>query len=126
VFDFFVNPTDARYQQWWPGTHLRFHTIQRRPEHVGNRVYMDEFDGGKRVRMRGAVVEAAPGARLVWQFRRAVSLPLWLALDLVDDATGVLITHTVRAGYGGAGALLVPVFRLYFSRDFAQALDEHV
>ncbi len=31
VFDFVINPTDATYQQWWPGTHLHLHTDRERP-----------------------------------------------------------------------------------------------
>ena len=128
VFDFLIDCSDDRYQRWWPGTHLRFHTIHRRPGNVGNLVYMDEFVGTRRVRMQGVVIEALPGSRIVWQlkpiFRLAV--PVWLALDLRDDATGVFITHSDRAGYTGAGAVLDLLFRMYLNARFIRQLDAHV
>lgn len=39
---------------------------------------------------------------------------------------GVMITHRIRAGWAGWGRILDPLFRLYFSRSFAAALDTHV
>jgi uncharacterized protein YndB with AHSA1/START domain len=127
VFAFLVDCTDARYQRWWPGVHLRYHTLRRQPGLVGSLVFMDERIGRRRVRMQGVVVEAVPGTRLVWQLRPwSVPLPVWLALDLEDDPTGVTMTHTVRAGFSGAGARLDPLFRLYFTDRFAQDLDAHV
>jgi hypothetical protein len=87
---------------------------------------MDEYVGTRRLRMKGIVVEAVPGQRLVWQLKRAIRLPARLELELTDHAGGVAITHTTRAGFGGAGRILDPLLRLYFSKRFARALDEHV
>ena len=47
-------------------------------------------------------------------------------VQLDDFAGGVEITHTLRAGFRGAGRFLDPLLRLFFSRGFAQALDDHV
>ena len=69
VFGFLLNCTDEQYRRWWPGTHLEFRTLKRCAEQVGSLVYLDEFVGQRRVRMRGRVTEVVPNARIVWQFR---------------------------------------------------------
>ena len=126
IFEFLVNPTDEAYRRWWPGTHLHFHLLERHAKHVGDIVYMDEYVGRRRLRMRGIVIEADPGRRLVWQMKKAIRLPVRLELELRDYAGGVAITHTTRAGLRGAGQVLDPLFRIYFSDRFARDLDEHV
>jgi hypothetical protein len=126
VYDFLLNATDSEYQDWWPGVHLQFHTLKRCPNNVGNTVYMDEFIGTYRVRMTAVVVAAIPGRKLVWQLKKGLRLPARLALELDDDETGVLITHTIRVGFGGLGSVLDPFFGVFCSADFAAAMDEHV
>ena len=126
VFDFLLRCTDEQYRRWWPGTHLRFHTLRRHVEDVGNLVTMDEFVGRRRVRLQGVVIEAVPGTRIVWRLKKGVPLPGWLCLDLVDDDAGVTIRHTVRAGLGGIGRALDPLLRLYLSAGFVRDLDAHV
>lgn len=125
ITDFMLNPTDREYQAWWPGTHLAFHTVERHPNHVGSVVYMDEFVGKRRIQMMGIVTQAVPGKQIVWQLKKIVRLPVWLILVLEEDAAGVTLTHTIRAGFEGLGRLLDPLFRVYFSREFARAMDEH-
>jgi hypothetical protein len=51
LLDFMLNCTDQRYQAWWPGTHLAFHTVKRRPGDIGNVIYMDEYVGQRRLKM---------------------------------------------------------------------------
>lgn len=102
------------------------HTLKRCPNNVGNIVYMDEFIGDYRVKTTGVVVEAIGGKKLVWQLKKGVRLPVQLFLELDDDGAGVLITHTLRVGFEGLGSVLDPAFRIYFSRKFAAAIDEHV
>ena len=126
VFDFLLNCTDEQYRRWWPGIHLRFHTLERRAGHVGNRVVMDEYVGRHRLRLTGVVREAVPGSTIVWQLGKGVLLPVRLRLDLTDDGAGVTITHTVRAGVRGLGAVLDPLLRLYFTEALARDLDAHV
>jgi hypothetical protein len=126
VLDFLLNCTDEEYRAWWPGTHLHLHALARRPDHIGSTYYMDEFVGRYRLRMTAVVCALEPGKRIVWQLKRGITLPAWLTLDLADDAAGVVITHTVEAGYRGLGRLLDRVLRLYLSRNFERALDEHV
>jgi hypothetical protein len=126
IFDFLLDCTDEQYRRWWPGTHLGFRTLERRAGHVGKRVAMDELIGRRRVRATGVVREAVPGTRIVWQLGKGVPLPVWLRLDLEDVGAGVTITHRTQAGLAGLGAVLDPLFRLYFSDDLARDLDGHV
>lgn len=126
ICEFLLNSTDARYQRWWPGTHLALHTIRSAPNHIGAVVYMDELVGNRRIKMLGVVTEAAPGRRITWQLKKMVCLPVRVSLDLSDNHHGVTVTHTIRAGFSGVGILLDPIFRLYFSPDFRKSLDEHV
>jgi hypothetical protein len=104
----------------------QLHPLKRTDDHVGDVIYMDEYIGERRVRMKGLVVEAVPEHKLVWQLRKLIKLPVRLSLDLRDDEGGVAITHTIEAGFKGPGRLLDPLIRLYFSRKFAAALDDHV
>lgn len=126
ISDFLLNCTDERYRGWWLGTHLQLHVLARGNDHVGDVVFMDEYIGKRRVRMTGVVVEAVPGKKLVWRLRKGVRLPVWLALELTDHDGGVRLRHTIRAGLSGVGRVLDPLFRFYFSRGFAAAMDEHV
>jgi hypothetical protein len=87
---------------------------------------MNEYVGARRVRLMGIVVEAVSGKRLVWQLKAGIRLPVWLSLEFADATDGVTITHRIRAGWTGWGRHLDPIFRLYFSRSFAAALDAHV
>jgi hypothetical protein len=126
IFEFLANPTDQAYRQWWPGVHLQFRPLERHAEYVGDVVYMDEYVGTRRLRMRGIVKEALPGKRLVWQLKRVIRLPARLELDFTDYDGGVAIAHTTQLGFRAAARILDPLFRLYFSERFARALDEHV
>lgn len=126
IFDFLADPNDRAYQRWWPGTHLQFHVLERHQGHVGDVIYMDEYVGTRRLRMRGIVLEAVPGKKLVWQLKKVIKLPARLSLELADYEGGVAITHTIHAGLGGAGAILDPLVGLFFSTRFTAALDDHV
>lgn len=125
IFDFLIRPTDHDYQRWWPGTHLELHVLQDRPGNVGSVVYMDEWIGDRRVKMTGIIVEAERGKRIVWQLKQFVRLPVWLVLELEEAEGGVTLTHTIRAGFGGAGRMLDGLFRAYFSPDFERSMDAH-
>jgi hypothetical protein len=126
ITDFLLNCTDEAYRHWWPGTHLSFHTIKRVPGDVGNLVFMDEFIGDRRIRMQGVVTEVHPGKRLVWQCTKLIRWPVKLVLQLDDEGDAARLTHTIEAGFNGFGRILDPLFRLYFSRRFAESMDQHV
>jgi hypothetical protein len=123
VLHFFLHPTDAVYRRWWPGTHFRMHPLNDTVG-VGQIVYMDEMIGDRRLRLSCEVVFLGP-ERITWQFRRIVTLPAWLDLRVAEAPGGAIVTHTIRAGYRGLGVLLDPLFRLYFSRRFAQMMHDH-
>ena len=126
IFDFLADPDDESYRAWWPGTHLQFHTVERGDEHLGDVVFMDEYIGKRRLRMRALVTDAVPGRKLDWQLRKGIRLPARLSLRLEDYEGGVEITHTVRAGFRGLGRILDPVLRVVMSERFARDLDDHV
>jgi hypothetical protein len=126
ITEFLLSPTDERYRAWWPGTHLQFHVVASRPDHVGDVVWMDEYVGSRRLRMTGVVVEAEPGRTIVWQLKRWVRLPAVLRLDLVDQGGGCLVRHRTQVGSRGIGRIFDPLLRLYVSPRFAAELDEHV
>jgi hypothetical protein len=125
VTTFLLNPTDIGYRMWWKGTHLQLHPIKGSMG-TGEAVYMDEYIGARRVRMTAIVIESIAGAKITWQLKKIITLPAWLSLELEDDDQGVIITHTIRAGFAGAGHILDPILRIYFSETFTRALDEHV
>lgn len=125
LIDFMLNCTDQQYQAWWPGVHLAFHTVTRRPGDVGNVVYMDEYVGPRRIKMRGVVSEVVAGKKIEWQFKQIVRLPARLILEADDDNGDVMLTHTLQVGFKGMGSILDPLLRLYFTDEFARAMDEH-
>jgi hypothetical protein len=125
VTTFLLNPTDAEYRMWWKGTHLQFHPTGRSTG-IGQPVYMDEYIGARRVRMTAILIESIPGSRITWQFKKILTLPAWLSLELEDDDEGVTVAHTIRAGFAGVGRILDPLLRIYFSTSFTKAMDEHV
>jgi hypothetical protein len=89
-------------------------------------VFMDEYIGTRRVRLTGVVAAAVPGRRIVWKHRARIPLPLSITLDLAAHDDELVVTHTIRAGFTGAGRILDRLFRLYLSAHFAAALDQHV
>lgn len=125
ITDFMLHAGDEEYQRWWPGTHLRYHAVRVVKGDIGSVVYFDEYVGRRRLKIEGVLRESVPGRRLVLQLKRGVALPVWLVLELEDVEGGVVVTHTLRAGYHGAGLVLDPLFRLYLSPSFRKAMDEH-
>ena len=126
VYEFLTNPTDAAYQQWWPGTHLQFHMVRRRSGLAGSTVFMDEYVGTRRIRMGGVIRAARPERLIEWQFRSIVRLPIRLRLELTDTVDGVQIRHAILVGLRGAGSLLDRLFRRFLGEKFAEMMDEHV
>jgi hypothetical protein len=86
---------------------------------------MDEFVGKRRIKMTGIITEALPGKKITWQFKKVFRLPAWLSVELVNDGTGVTLTHTIRAGFEGIGQIFDPILRLYFTDEFERAMDQH-
>lgn len=128
VADFMLDCDDDRYRAWWPGTHEAFHVVEpgSGADHVGDRVWMDELVGDRHLRMAAVVVAVTPGERIVWRLVPwGLRLPVRLALTLQDQPDGVRLRHTLTAGWAGWGRMLDPLWRLYFTRAFAAAMDRH-
>ena len=125
VYDFLIEPDDISYQAWWPGTHLECHYVRKTANYVGSVVYMDEFVGERRVKMKGLIRDVVPGRRIVWQALKFIVLPITLSIELQDDETGTNITHTIRVGHSGIRRVFDPFLRLYLSPRFARAMDDH-
>lgn len=122
---FMLHCTNADYQEWWPGTHIAFHTITRMPGDLGNLVYFDEYIGRRRLKFKAIVTEVLPGKRIVWQMQKIVMLPAWLCLDLENTREGVRIIHTLTMGFSGVGKTLDPLIGLYLSKGFESDMDQH-
>jgi hypothetical protein len=125
VTDFLLNPTDENYRKWWDGTHIEFHILKSYPGHIGDIVYMDEFIGRHRIRMKGVVENVVPGELIIWQLKKIVKLPLRLLLKLENNENGVKITHAIKVGFKGVGKILDPIITFFIPGDFIEAMDEH-
>ena len=125
LLEFMLNCTDDKYHAWWPGTHLALHTVEGRPGKVGSVIYMDEYVGRRRLRMKAVITEILPGKKVVWQFKQGIRLPARLILETAGEGGGILLTHTLEAGFRGLGRLLDPLLRLYLTPEFERAMDEH-
>ena len=126
ITNFLLNCNNESYRNWWKGVHLQFHNVKEYPGSVGNVVYMDEYIGRRRVKMTGIVLEAVPGRRIVWKMKHVFSLPIRLVLELAPCGNGVIISHTIQAGYEGPGRIFDPFFRIFFNKEFIYSMDEHV
>jgi hypothetical protein len=125
IIDFMLNCTDSDYQEWWPGTHLAWHTIRQVPGVIGNIVYFDEFVGKKRLKFRAVVTKLDPGRTITWQILKGITLPVWVTLELEERPEGLSIQHTLSLGYEGVGQILDPFLRVYFSDAFIADMDDH-
>jgi hypothetical protein len=125
ISDFMLNCTDEGYQNWWPGTHLAFHTTNRFPNDLGNLVYFDEYLGSRRLKFEAVVIRIIPGKEIVWQMKKVLRWPAWLVLEFRDSGKGVVIAHTLKVGFGGIGKLLDPLLRLYLTKGFEKDLEKH-
>lgn len=128
ITEFLLNCDDARYQAWWPGTHLELHVLEHGAgDHVGDVVLMDEYVGSRHLRMVGKVETAVPGEQIVWRLGWGrLALPVRLTLTLRPREGGVHLRHSITAGWAGLGRMLDPLWRLYLSRSFTGAMDRHV
>jgi len=125
VINFMLHCTDSDYQNWWPGTHLAFHTLKHYPNYLGNLMYFDEYVGPNRLKFQGTVTEINLAQKIVWQMKRGINLPAWLSLEFEQQSEGVKIMHTLKIGFNGIGKIFDPILRLYLSEAFILELDQH-
>jgi hypothetical protein len=133
AYDYMIVPPAHDFQAWWPGTHLVSKVLRRgvgpegEPNDIGTVVYLEQMIGPFHVRETAEIVEAIPGRSFTRRiFVVGIRLPIFITFDLEDTANGVTIAHTIRAGWRGLPRILDPLFRLYFTKAFADALDEHL
>lgn len=124
-----VDPDDATYRSWWPGTHLAFHVVRRGrgPDHLGDVVHLDERVGRRRLRMTAVVEEFVPGDRVTWRMRCwSVPLPVRVRIATHPDSRGLAVCHTLTIGWPGWRRHLDPVWRRALPSTFDRDLDRHV
>lgn len=128
LFDLMLECDDRRYRAWWPGTHHQFHVVRPSPrgDHLGDVVWMDELVGDRHLRMSASVCDVVPGERIAWQLRPwGLRPPVRLTLTVRETNDGLRIRHTLTAGWTGWARVADPLWRLYFNRSFAAAMDQH-
>jgi len=127
-YNFMINPCDQRYGEWWQGEHLQFHIVKNGDgNHLGDKVFMDEYLGeNRRLTFLAVVVTANYPNKIEWQMvKSGVRLPAFVELELHNLNDGIRLKHELRIGYLGIGKLLDPFIRLYFDKKFQKALTEH-
>jgi hypothetical protein len=127
-YDFMSNPVSERYHAWWPEEHLAFFlTKPGESNHLRDEVYYDEYLGkSRRLKFFAVVVAANRPYHVAWQMKMAgVRLPAVLSVKFTDTSEGLEINHELRIGFGGAGKILDPFIRLYFTKSYASALEKH-
>jgi len=128
-YDFMIDPNDEQYRKWWPEEHFQFHITRNGEEnHIGDRLFFDEKIGPKyRLSFHAVVLTATRPNRIVWQMIKAgIHLPAYLELRLIDSSDGVVVEHELRAGYKNfPGKILDPFIKLYLSKPFQKALEDH-
>jgi hypothetical protein len=125
ISDFLLRCNDQEYQNWWPGTHIAWHTKRQHPDDLGNVVHFDEYVGKRRLKFDAVVVKYVPGKEVIWQMKKFIKLPAWLIIGFEDNQTGTLLLHTIKAGLPGLGRLLDPLLKLFFTEQFRKDMDEH-
>jgi hypothetical protein len=123
--DFLLHCTDREYQNWWPGTHLAWHTKRQFPNDIGNVIFFDEYVGKRRLKFDAVVVKCIPDKEIIWQMKKSVRLPVWLVIRFEDNEEGALLIHTLKAGLPDIGRLLDRLLRLFFTKQFEKDMDEH-
>lgn len=128
-YGFMTNPSDDVYRRWLPDEHWAFHIVKRGQEtHLGDLVYYDEILGTKKHRLAfyATIVVADRPSRIVYQMRKfGLSLPGYLDISFADAGEGLILTHEVRIGWRGVGAIIDPILRLFFNKSFFAALEGH-
>ena len=127
-YDFMIAPCDQGYSEWWQGEHLQFHVNRSGDEdHLGDLVFMDEHIGkDHRLVFNALVVTANRPNKITWQMKKAgIRLPAFVTLELHDSPEGIRLKHELKIGFSSFGKILDPLIRLYFTKSFQDALDEH-
>lgn len=125
VTDFFINCTTAIYWKWWKWTHLEFYTIKKTEDILWDMVYIDEYVGKTRLKFKAKISQYIRGKILEYQMIKVCALPVWLTMRFKDTPDGVIVFHTLKAGYTGIWKVLDYFIGLYLWHSFEQELTEH-
>jgi hypothetical protein len=80
----------------------------------------------RRLTFFAIVITASYPHKIEWQMKKAkLRLPAVVELELNDSNEGVILKHELRIGFSGIGKILDPFIKLYFTKSFRKALDEH-
>ena len=127
-YDFMINPTDQKYNEWWSEEHLQFHITKKGNEnHLGDHVYFDEYLGKKRrLKFHAVVVTADRPNKIVWQMKMAgIKMPFYVKLELINKSDSVTVKHELNLGYSGIGSFFDFFIGLYFTKSYRDDLENH-
>ncbi len=124
IYNWLLDLDNEKYERWHP-EHRRWRTIKREPGDLGNVIYFDEKIGRMRFRVKGKIVEAEPGRRLVYKLNYPI--PTYLSLEFVPADKGVNVIHEVKFGYKGPMGKVLGglVRRTRLVKYFEKELDRH-
>lgn len=127
LYDFMLTCDDKAYNEWWPGTHLRWTITKKCPGGIGNIIYSEQILGGH-LDIGGSIIrKLVPPTEMHYQVRRlGMSIPVRFTLRFHQVGDDVRIDHIIEAGFSGLGRILDPVFRAILSERYDAIMDDHV
>lgn len=125
ITDFMIDCTDEKYSRWWPGVHIAFHTIKRKPGNIGNLVYFDEFVDRRRLKFKATVEEYERGKIICWRMVKMIPLPAYLTIETEKWEGGTKLVHTLAIGFNGMFRFLNPMIKFFIPSGMEKELDEH-
>jgi hypothetical protein len=123
-----INPPPETYAHWLPEEHHKFHVVKHSNNPpVGDLIYFDQHISPKhRLTFYAVTRNADKPSHVLYQMRRfGINLPGYLELQFRDSAEGLRLDETIRVGFNGVGKILDPFLKLYFSKSFFTAMNEH-
>ena len=127
-FDFMVNPPPEIYRYWLPKEHHEFHVVKRsKNSPVSDLIYFDQHISPKhRLNFYAVIRLAKKPNRIIYQMQKfGINIPGYLDLKFTDTADGLMLTETIRIGFGGIGKALDPFIRIVFNKAFFEAMNGH-
>jgi hypothetical protein len=127
-YDFMVNAPQDTYAHWLPGEHHEFHIFKRgKNTPVDDLIFFDQhISPNHRLTFYAITSVAEKSNRILFQMRKfGINLPGYLELQFDDTSEGLLLTETIRIGFGGYGKIFDPAIRLVFNKSFFTAMNSH-
>jgi hypothetical protein len=94
---------------------------------VGDLIFFDQHISPKHRLTFHAITRVAKRPNhILFQMRKfGMNLPGYLELQFTDTSEGLLLTETIRIGFGGFGKIFDPAIRLVFKKSFFTAMNSH-